>query len=140
MIFIFFFLGVYALYILYYNKANNINIFVEIHLPLETTTTPTTPRYVVTKPHKPLVKEKPMKPKSGKTRKKEFENKNEDKQMPSPEIRPMTPAVSLATTTTQVPSIILQQRNSSNKINLHHICILIVVFILKVQVIIDNSL
>ncbi|KAF7270182.1 hypothetical protein GWI33_016797 [Rhynchophorus ferrugineus] len=118
----------------------------EIHLPLETTTTPTTPRYVVTKPHKPLVKEKPMKPKGGKTRKKDFDNKNEDKHMPSPEIRPITPAVSLATTTTQIPSIILQQRNSSGKINLHQF-IVITVFIFKVfdclyfqKVIIDNSL
>ncbi|XP_030756298.1 lachesin-like [Sitophilus oryzae] len=95
----------------------------EIHLPLETTTTTTTPRYMVTKSHKPLVKEKPMKPKSGKARKKELEGKNDEKQLPSPEIKLITPAIT--TTTTQTPSIILQQRNGSSKRVLYHIYIYI---------------
>ncbi|XP_050313799.1 lachesin-like [Anthonomus grandis grandis] len=81
----------------------------EIHLPLDTTTTTTTPRYVVTKPHKPLVK--PTKPKAGKARKKEYDNKKDEKEVNQffPEAK--TPSVFIATTTTQAPSIILQQRN-----------------------------
>lgn len=87
--------------------------FTEIHLPLETTTTTTTPRYVATKPHKPAIKT--AKPKSGKARKKEPDSKKEEKdsEVPFiPESKSPTP-ISVLATTTQTPSVILQQRNGA---------------------------
>ncbi|XP_019759361.2 lachesin [Dendroctonus ponderosae] len=85
----------------------------EIHLPLETTTTTTTPRYVATKPHKPAIKT--AKPKTGKARKKESDSKKEEKDSETPflpEIKSPTP-ISVLATTTQTPSVILQQRNGA---------------------------
>ncbi|XP_060537057.1 lachesin-like [Cylas formicarius] len=91
----------------------------EIHLPLETTSTTTTPKYVAPKTHKPLAKEKPAKTKTGKTRKKEFESKRE-------EISPfvlfvdnklLTPSVTVATTTSQSPVILQQTNISSSKVS-----------------------
>ncbi|XP_066158689.1 lachesin-like [Euwallacea fornicatus] len=107
---------------------------------IETTTTTTTPRYTVTKPHKPLMK--PTKPKSGKPRKKENDNKKEEKGLSNPsypELKPLTPSISIPTSTTQEPSVISQQRNGA--MNLSKIYVYIFIgCIFTHLVILDNSL
>ncbi|CAG9759272.1 unnamed protein product [Ceutorhynchus assimilis] len=111
----------------------------EIHLPLETSTTTPMPRYTATKPHKPLIK--PTKPKPGKPRKKEFDNIKEEKELPipfSPDIKSIPPSISVPITTTQAPSIILQQRNCAISTNIY-----VNIFIGSIfthLVILDNSL
>lgn len=113
-------------------------LFSEIQLPLETTTTTTTPRYTATKPHKPPVK--PTKGKTGKPRRKDNDNRKDEEKGPLnqfyPELKQLTPVASVPTTTTQEPSVIFQQRNNAAHLSVY----IFIGCVFTSLVILDNSL